>query len=248
MFKVNLKNKKIYWLDRGIRLVVLSALSLMLIGCSTVLEELTPSSGSIQYSKVRKRNGETVYRGARVRRPSYIYYDPQPSISYSGSSFGATASYNEDMSSGQSEYKEPPSSSFSGNNLSFDINTNLEYSHVGVNYKFINETNFEVYGGVSMFVASDFYFGFDAGARLLLEISSVKPFVGFGGYLGDHKRCEYDPYLSYEECEKKFLSAGYLEYGIRFSDQFSIFSRAYSINRAGVSIPGDQFYGIGISF
>lgn len=105
--------------------------------------------------------------------------------------------------------------------------------------------------GVSLFESYDVYYaGFDLGARLIMDTQYVQPFVGLGGYAGDNKRCENktDQFGDrYEECTKKFLTAGYVEYGLQF-EKFALFGREYKINDAGLSIPATHFWGINISF
>ncbi len=104
--------------------------------------------------------------------------------------------------------------------------------------------------GASMFFSEkEMYGGFDLSGRVHLPIGELIPFAGIGGYIGDTKKCYYLEGRPQSEanyvCDKKFLSAGYTEVGLNYKF-LEIFWRNYNINRAGISIPTDQFLGIGI--
>ena len=66
---------------------------------------------------------------------------------------------------------------------------------------------------------------------------------------GDSKKCtdrnEFG--IIIERCEKKFLSSGFVEAGLEYKN-FSVFWRDYAVNRAGISVPTRQFFGIGLRF
>ena len=101
--------------------------------------------------------------------------------------------------------------------------------------------------GVGFFSSErQLYAGCDGSVRLQVPQLAISPFAGLGAYIGDIKKCTISTTTYIEECEKKFLIAGYTELGLSYS-VLQLFWRNYNINRAGVEIPSDQFWGLGIA-
>lgn len=105
--------------------------------------------------------------------------------------------------------------------------------------------------GLAMFdTERRLYLGFDLGTRVRLKIDKLEPFLGVGAYLGDHKRCEERENAfgdTVEDCEKNFLGATYIEYGLKY-EGFALFGREYSISESGESLPVKRFWGINFFF
>lgn len=104
--------------------------------------------------------------------------------------------------------------------------------------------------GISMFFSKDTYTGFDLSTRGYVPFDwKIRPYAGLGLYFGDSKQCSRDPIgggYTVEVCDKKFMSAGYAEAGLELGG-FNLFVRDYNITRAGLSVPTETFYGLGIT-
>jgi len=239
------------------RIIVLLILSLILSSCST-LHETTSSIYTSRplpnYRKEINKQGEDVYRSRESNSPSL--YQSAPAYEYTNTSSNAktlTPDQGQSGIAGETSTlpKAQDSRSLKGLVAFTEFareNNNSHFGfHVGAN---IIDTPLVPRLGVSLFKSDhQVYAGFDGSIRVQLPNPNFSPFVGAGIYMGDTKKCSYknNGFNSYEECEKKFLTSGYAEAGIQIRSVQAFF-RNYKINRAGISIPSDQFWGVGLSF
>ncbi len=151
----------------------------------------------------------------------------------------------------QSTTRSATSFSETGFNGGLDLAWTSGHIHMGVHAGLSFTNWFMARLGLSAFASKDFYLGGDLATRFHAPLGWVRPFVGAGAYFGDSKKCsnEYNSSLgvTVEVCDKKFLSAGYGEAGIEFG-HVSIFVRDYRMFRAGLSIPTEMFWGLGLQF
>lgn len=225
---------------------VVNILFLLFSGCTTFIES-TQWGGPPNYKQTKNSQGETVYRETKSA-PTYsspvIYpvYNPVNSISDSHSTLSAspaphTASI-ENSSSNLFGYIEAANSD--------------QNFHLGLHAGYLFNDYFITRLGTSFFSSNhELYGGFDLSGRAIYKVGFVTPFAGLGVYVGDTKKCftqEASNGSGQETvCDKKFLYAAYSELGIEITF-INIFWRNYAISRAGISIPQDQLYGIGIIF
>ncbi|MCJ8275313.1 MAG: hypothetical protein HRT44_00465 [Bdellovibrionales bacterium] len=76
------------------------------------------------------------------------------------------------------------------------------------------------------------YLGGNLAARVSVPHWKLSPYVGFEGYLGDHKNCTYQTNSQFEQietCEKVFLASAYSELGLRLNIKDSV--RLYLFTR-----------------
>lgn len=224
---------------RLISLVVTLVALFALNGCTTLME-----GNSTSYTKTTNDRGETVYRQMQPA-PSY-YRPPEPT----------PMPYLQPLVVTPAASRPLPETGIDLPTRPTNLKGYLEVAageggahfggHVGYDFGAI-----EPRIGISAFASGDFYMGVDLSARTHLDVGVLRPFAGIGGYIGDTKNCsrEYDPTTmrSEEVCDKKFLSAGYVEAGAELK-QFSVFVRNYNITRAGLGVPTKLFLGAGIRF
>ncbi len=226
-------------------------LLLLVSGCTTLLESTSPIQNQPTYQRTKNSSGETVYRQQHFQPTTTPTHTIQPIFS------------NEDRYSNTPETHLSPTQTPS--NLTsqsetenhnwvgyFEGASTTGHLHLGLHGGYqINDYLQPRIGTSFFFSEKELYGGFDLSIRALLPIGDIKPFVGIGGYLGDTKKCYYLEGQPQTEtnyvCDKKFLTAGYTEFGVNYKF-LEIFWRNYNINRAGISIPTDQFFGIGIVF
>jgi len=239
------------------QIIFLFAISVVLTACNT-LSETTSSAYTNRplpiYQKETNNQGETVYRSrepisSSLYQPLPIYEHTHESVSTNRKS--TSSQTNETASETSTLSKTESRSSLKGLVAFTEFASESNNSHIGFHLgKNIVDTPIVPRLGVSLFNSDhQMYAGFDGSVRIHLPNPNFSPFVGVGVYIGDTKKCTYknNGYNSYEECEKKFLTSGYTEMGIQVKS-VQAFLRNYKINRAGISIPSDQFWGIGLSF
>jgi len=226
----------------------------LITGCSTLYES-TSSVYTAQpipvYKKETNNKGETVYRSKESSSPLY-----NSTPFYERSSESVSASQNSTASSSDQPAHETSTLSKSQNKSHFkglvaftEFARENNNSHIGFHLgQNIIDTPLVPRIGVSLFNSDhQIYAGFDGSIRAHLPNPNFSPFVGAGVYIGDTKKCSNQNNSYSQECEKKFLTSGYTEIGIQIKS-VQAFLRNYKINRAGISIPSDQFWGIGLSF
>ena len=245
-------------LKKRILLALTPLITLGLTACHTLLENQTGS-----YHQTTNQDGETVYRRATplyaappVSSPWPPPLPPEP-ISYSPSAGGYESTSGSSDSStvgsaGSASYGPLLSSDTFGNvDLAVSNQDGSGNLHTGVHIGMNVTEWFAPRIGASLFMSKDVYAGLDLSGRFQLPIGGVKTFLGLGAYLGDSKECGYqiDPITGrYEEvCDKKFLTAGYAELGVELG-KVSVFVRDYRLTRAGLSVPTNLFWGLGIRF
>ncbi|MBN8541828.1 MAG: hypothetical protein J0L82_15665 [Deltaproteobacteria bacterium] len=235
-----------------------------LAGCHTMGESYSSSTSHQTSYQIKNHDGETVHRTVRVAErypvvitpvaPTYpqpVYPAPITApVSAPGSAPVATEPVKIDN-------ELPPatasakSSSKTGFNGSLDLAWTSGHLHLGAHAGISFTEWFMVRLGLSAFASKDLYLGGDLATRFHAPLGRVRPFVGAGAYFGDSKKCSTDYNSSIgvnvEICDKKFLSAGYGEAGIEFG-HVSIFVRDYRLFRAGLSIPTEMFWGVGLQF
>jgi hypothetical protein len=208
--------------------------SLFLSSCHTMMESNYKTILSSTTEKNSK--GETIYKTKEVQNP-FLLLPTTHSISNNDQSF-----YN--PPSPAPETTEP------SNAKGFlELANEKNNLHLGLLYGAPFANNFFMGRfGVSLFSSEkEIYAGFDGSVRLQIPQAAYSPFLGAGAYYGDTKKCTSSSNSYVEDCEKKFLFAGYTEIGMTFSN-LQLFWRNYNISRAGITIPVDQFWGLGLSF
>lgn len=234
--------------------------------CNTLMESSDPYRPAPTYTATKNQKGETIYVSERPK-PTYVsppvIYPVQPTypIPVTNPNVGlyptpgATITpsqptyYPGNQNEGSSTVNLDPSSKN-------DFNAFLEMSrtkgntHLG--FHFGGSSNEILYGrlGGSMFFSGDeLFMGLDVSGRAYIPTKKVQPFAGAGLYWGDTKKCTdgYSNGQPVERCEKKFLGAGYVELGLEVMN-ISVFWRDYNITRAGLSVPTESFWGIGLRF
>jgi hypothetical protein len=106
--------------------------------------------------------------------------------------------------------------------------------------------------GVSLLDSDHTYLGFTGGARIHMPWR-LSPFAGLGIYAGDSKTCSYTDLgggYSEETCEKYFLTALTLDYGLqmKFNDHFQLRAFARNFSQTEQGDPRTQtLYGVGLS-
>ncbi len=229
------------------------------IGCQTVSTSSPIYQESYQY---KNADGETVTRTIEVKRnPVYSdsWRDPAPTptpvvltpVRTTENNVGVLSAVPAEPATNDAirkhESQEKLSSGFSG---SLEVAMTSGHVHLGAHagIGFVNWWTLRL--GVSAFFSKDVYTGFDLSTRAYVPLEwKIRPYVGVGLYLGDSRSCQSESLgggLSVELCDKKFLSAGYGEAGLDLGG-FHLFARDYNITRAGLSVPAETFYGIGLT-
>lgn len=234
----------------------------MLTACHTMLESSTESPyEQAPYVQTKNSSGETVHVRERIKSnyssAPIIYPTPLPVVypspvaspfqpsrpipSLPGIPFGEPSSISTGFTA----------NSDAGGNFFVEHSSAAGHSHLGLHLGFGDfKDNWVPRIGVSLFGSEGTTFaGFDGSMRGYVVLDDLRPFVGAGVYVGDTKTCtdrnEFGTVI--ERCEKKFLSSGFVEAGLEYKN-FSVFWRDYAVNRAGLSIPTKQFFGIGLRF
>lgn len=231
------------------KLVIAASALLVLPACHTMMENSSPydyGGGGGGYTQTKNDKGETIHvreRPGNSNVPPVIYpvapIYPSPIISN----------------------PNPPSSTDGASSINFDpmgpnsVHAFLEFArtegntHMG--FHFGGSTNDVFMGriGGSFFYSEELFLGLDFSGRAYIPTNNIKPFAGAGIYYGDTKKCKqvYSNGIPVERCEKKFLGAGYVELGLELQN-FSVFWRDYNVTRAGLTVPTESFWGIGLRF
>lgn len=224
-----------------------------LVGCHTMSESSSYNGTSQQTSyQTKNQDGETVHRTVRVANRNTIDVTPITPITpvYTAPTY-PTAAAATSKPEAHATTSSARSSSAAGFNGSLDLAWTSGHLHMGAHAGLSFSEWFMVRLGLSAFVSKDLYLGGDLGTRFHAPLGWIRPFVGAGAYFGDSKKCSYEYNSSVganvEICDKKFLSAGYGEAGIEFG-HVSIFVRDYRLFRAGLSVPTEMFWGVGLQF
>ena len=220
---------------------IFSMLSMLgtLAGCHTMGESSSYTTSHQTSYQTKNQDGETVHRTVRVADRYPVVVTPVVT--------GPTKIGNE----AQSTTTSSNSASKTGFNGSLDLAWTSGHLHMGAHAGISFTEWFAIRFGLSAFASKDLYLGGDLATRFHAPLGWIRPFVGAGAYFGDSKKCsnEYNSSLgvSVEICDKKFLTAGYGEAGIEVG-HVSIFVRDYRLSRAGLSVPTEMFWGVGLQF
>ncbi len=221
------------------------SLVILLSSCHTMMEATSLSAPTIgSYQSTENQKGETIYRSSQpaYSAPVTPGIAISPAYSYSSSEESASSS-------------SATSSLFSGNsgiNGFIEAAKDHDQFHMGIHAGgFMDNDVLMPRGGLSFFSSgSETYWGFDVSMRAYYRTESIQPFLGLGGYGGDTKKCYYQNSGTgklEQICEKNFLYAGFAEVGLHYQ-WFEIFWRDYNISRAGIQVPSESSWGIGIVF
>lgn len=226
-------------------------------GCSTMMEAVSPNDSTRGYTKTKTASGETVYRRERYAAPPPAHYHPPPEPvviveppppppSYQPDPYpqdNHLVVHREEPIQLTDTQASPPTSDHTWA-LGVEASSDSKRAHLGA-LVFKKFDWLEAKAGISLFSADkDLYGGFDLGLRPMYQVvDNFSVFGGVGVYGGDAKRCSYDGDV--EDCEKRFLFAGYVEAGV-YLWNISLFARSYDIEEAGKKIPSDTFFGVGI--
>lgn len=220
------------------KIILVLTCSLFLSSCNTMLE----SNYKTVLSSTTEKNskGETIHKTKEVPNPFLLLPTTNSNPPY--------RSLNDpgfDNSPSPSSAAKEPSNAKGFIELANEKN-NL---HLGLLFGAPFANNFFMGRfGVSLFSSEkEIYAGFDGSVRLQIPESTFSPFLGVGAYYGDTKKCTSSASSFVEDCEKKFLFAGFTEIGITYS-AVQVFWRNYNISRAGITIPVEHFWGLGFSF
>ena len=212
----------------------------LLPGCYTMMEGLDPTSYNVGRGSFKNAQGETVQKYTTVHESSMWNVPLLTGVDrVTDNTFPARPSYSQPAI-------EPDVFGASDYRAYLDVSGSGEDLHLGLHAGFRPTRLTLMRFGMSMITSHDLYLGLDLSGRYFISESEFTPFAGAGAFLGDSRYCTISSSNS-EECEKKILGLGYLEAGLKWS-KISIFYRTYSINRAGISIPARDFYGVGIEF
>jgi hypothetical protein len=212
------------------------------------MEATNPNSASsLEYLPAKNQKGETIYvrETPRPTHPAHPIIYPSPIVNPQTDLPKPTALNLVNPNSAT----QISDSSSKGVNGFLELSRTTGNTHFGIH--FAAPMNEFIIGrlGASFFNSEELFAGLDLSARAYLPVFKVRPFAGAGAYYGDTKKCsdEINNGVVIERCEKKFLGAGYVELGVEYN-AFSFFWRDYSINRAGLSVPTNGFWGIGLQF
>ena len=222
----------------------------LLQSCATVSELVDPNDQVLGYKKVETEEGKTEFKRKRLiddgLDDALLIEEVVPDLQ-------EPLMVKKEFAEAKSEDAKPDLKKKVGRSgFVFETALHDEYLHIGPAFRFeLDDNPFTFKLGVSLFSTQQAtYAGFDLGSRWnIYRFGDVEPLVGVGLYAGDRKECEdtFEDGEFYEECTKSFLTATYLELGLRIKD-VTIFAREYGINDAGIEIPVKRFLGIGIGF
>ncbi len=240
---------------------VLLKLSLATLTTSTLVACQSMTTSSPTYSRsyqYKNAEGETVTRTVEVKRdpiydsrPSYddrwsTPYTPPPTIK----PVALTNEPSTDSTEAPTTTKSPTPDSSSRFLGSLELAMTPGHVHLGAHLGMGLTNWWDIRVGISGFFTKDTYTGFDLSTRAYVPFEwKVRPYAGLGLYFGDSKQCSRDPLgggYTVEVCDKKVMSAGYAEAGLELGG-FNLFVRDYSITRAGLSVPTETFYGLGVT-
>lgn len=238
-------------MKNSIKLAILATSTL--IGCQSLSTNEPVYQRSYQY---KNADGETVTRTVEVKRdpiyesrPSYDdRWSPSPTpVVKPIALVPETPSSNTTTTTESPEKESDSSSNFLG---SLELAMTPGHVHLGAHLGIALSSWLDARLGISGFFSKDTYTGFDLSTRAYVPFEwKVRPYAGLGLYLGDSRTCYRDPLgggYTVEVCDKKFLSAGYGEVGLELG-KFHLFVRDYNITRAGLSVPTETFYGLGVT-
>lgn len=236
---------------RLVRLVLAAGAALILSSCHTMMEATNPYEQSKgPYTATKNDKGETIF----VRETAIPKYISQPVIypvmPVSPAPLEPVPRYkptSSDVISTAPAVDSGPKTSFGF----LEIAGTKGNTHMGIHFAGMASEILMGRMGGSIFISEELFLGLDLSARAYIPINSVKPFGGVGVYYGDTKKCSQgytDSSGRYvEHCEKKFLGAGYVELGFEI-ENVSVFWRDYNVTRAGLTIPTESFWGVGVRF
>jgi hypothetical protein len=231
-----------------------------LIGCQSLSTTEPVYRKSYQY---KNAEGETVTRTVEVKRdpiyesrPSYDdRWSPSPTpIPTPVAKPIALAPTTQPESQPASAQEKPSGDSTTSTGTHFlgslELAMTSGHVHLGAHLGVALSSWLDARLGISGFFSKDTYTGFDLSTRAYIPFEwKVRPYAGLGLYFGDSRKCHTDPIgggYTVEVCDKKFLSAGYAEAGVELG-RFNLFVRDYNITRAGLSVPTETFYGLGVT-
>ncbi len=218
---------------------IVLAIELTLSGCSTMGEVASFNDSPSGYK--RKAKGSNHYVRQRVVKrsapiPSQSYYQQEP-----GNSLGAdlllaalTPPTRASSTGEPSPVRNSNPKTFVGVSLSVAKAEPIVHFGAELEHDFFSSWLAGRFG-FSLLNSDFMYGGATLGARVSNPHWKISPHLGFEGYLGDHKSCEYQPLGSdeyLETCDKVFLGSTYLEGGARWNISKQIrlyaFTRGYS--------------------
>jgi len=216
-----------------------------LTACHSMSESTSYSDTNRQTTyQTKNQDGETVHRTVRVADRNPIVIAPVTPMY----PLPVTSPVKPEPHAKMANASPATTSGFKG---SLDLAWTSGHLHLGAHAGMNFSEWFMVRLGLSAFASKDLYLGGDLATRFHAPLGWVRPFVGVGAYFGDSKSCTYEYNTSLganvEICDKKFLSAGYGEAGIEFG-HVSVFVRDYRMFRAGLSVPTEIFWGLGLHF
>jgi hypothetical protein len=232
---------------------------LLQTGCATLDEEMYESDAPA-YQKTTDKEGHTKYVRERIVPSDAPQYTPlRPIVS----ALTPTPTPRSTYSIGDSPTRPYASSikldgvfdksdGVRDSGLSLNWVSNFHATNLDLDYEWMGKYfDFDV--GLALLDSDHTYLGFTGGARAHLPWK-VSPFAGLGLYGGDSKTCSYESMgngYDTETCEKYFLAALTLDYGvqIKFSDalQARVFARNFSDTEQG-DPRAQTLYGLGITF
>ena len=216
---------------------------ILLQSCATVSELHDPTDLALGYTEVKTQEGQTHYK--RTRKRDIKIETDHVMIRHAAHEVIYTPK-NEVLESSLDNKSVSKSPSFR-----LELANTKEYMHLGASLLFRDTKEpWEFRLGASLFdTDSIVYAGFDGGIRYNIPIYEFETFAGTGFYIGDNKQCE-NTYLGdavFEDCTKRFLTAGFVELGVQYKS-LGIFARRYGIRDSGVEIPAKNFIGINLDF
>lgn len=210
--------------------------------CSTVSEVFDPNDSPLGYSEKQNEEGKTIYvRKRRLSGPRDlpVTTEVEPDLLLDDNIVSTAAPIRPSLSKDESGFI-------------FEGAFQDDYIHIGPGFEFRSyDSPLSLKLGVSLFSGIEAsYAGFDlAGRWHIFKMGDIEPLVGAGLFLGDRKECKevFEERTLQEECIKSFLSAAYLEFGLKIK-RFTVFVRDYGITDAGLKVPTKRFFGIGVLF
>ena len=216
---------------------------ILLQSCATVSELHDPTDLALGYSEIKTEEGETHFK--RTRKRDINFETDQIMIRHAAQEVVYTPK-EEVLESNLLDKKVSKSPNFR-----LELANTTEYMHLGASVLFRDAKEpWEFRLGASLFdTESIVYAGFDGGVRYYIPVFELDTFAGTGFYIGDNKQCEntYVGDVAFEECTKRFLTAGFVELGIQYKN-FGLFARRYGIRDSGIEVPAKNFIGINLDF